>query len=212
MRAAPLLDPLRDVRRVTPRTLDEHRAGGRLEGETAEEQSRGALDDTAQLLAASRARRRPAGRSSRTPAGTRCTRRRSPRRRRDRRRAAVARPGHPPPAPCTPLDAAGEQVGALHPEGRSAVEPELVHLLAPHRRTPAEDVAEHEDDEREHDPEHRRAEAHRDLAGVAPAQDGGSALGELVGDVGAGVRAPRPPGRGRPGAGRAGGTRSSGAA
>ena len=53
-------------------------------------------------------------------------------------------------------------------------------------------------DEREHHPDIGVLEAHRDLAGVAPAQEVGSAHGDLVGDIVCLSASPRPPGRGRP--------------
>src|SRR6185436_4824666 len=86
-------------------------------------------------------------------------------------------------------DAAVGEVGALDPEHRPAVEPYVRHLLAADRRTPGDEVAPQEEEDGEHDLHPPRLEPDRDLAAVAADQGGGPGLGDLVGDVAAGVGA-----------------------
>ncbi len=85
-------------------------------------------------------------------------------------------------------DAPVGEVRALDPEHRPAVEADVGHLLAAHRRTPGDDVAPQEQQDREHDLHPPGLEPHGDLAAVPADQRGGTGLGHLVGDVRARVR------------------------
>ncbi len=66
--------------------------------------------------------------------------------------------------------------------------PDLVHRLASDRGSSRDDVPGQEDEDREGQSAPTRLQAERDLPAVAPAQDRPALLGELVGDVAAGVR------------------------
>ena len=86
-----------------------------------------------------------------------------------------------------PLDPALEQVPSLDADHRAAVAAQLVHQLVAHRAPSGEDVLPGEEQDGEDRPERRGPEPGRDLAAVAAGQDRRVRLGQLVGDVGAGV-------------------------